>query len=254
MKTIKNLYLSGIYVFLYLPIAVVIAFSFNHAERSLIWHGFTWHWYQVLFHDAALFTVALHSLAIGIASATIATFLGMIAAVSLYRYRFFGKKLFDAMILLYIIVPDLVLAIALLIIFNFLHMPLGFFSLLIAHSVLSIPFAIVIISTRLSAENKHLIEAAQDLGATQVQLYQRVLIPLLLPGFIAAWLLCFTLSLDDVIMSFFVSGPSFQILPLKIYSMVRMGVKPEINALCTVLLLITGIMAIGSHYLLRKKS
>ena len=177
----------------------------------------------------------------------------MIAAVALYRYRFMGKNLLDASILILIIIPDLVLGIALLLLFSFSHFPLGFWSLLLAHISFCLPFACIIISSRLSDFNKHLIEAGRDLGASEFLLYKRLLIPLLLPSLAAAWLLSFTLSLDDVIISYFVAGPDFQILPLKIYSMVKLGVKPEINALCTILLLITFTIAVFSQFLLRKK-
>lgn len=252
-KVVRRSYLSLVYLFLYTPIVIVVIFSFNNAIYSLLWHGFTLHWYRVLFQDQTIGTVTLHSLEIGLLASTIATLLGLIGAVSLYRYRFFGKRALNILILGIIIVPDIVLGIALLVLFSQTHFKLGFFSLLIAHITFCIPFACVTISSRVIDLDKNLIEAGKDLGANEFTLYRRILIPLLLPGIIAAWLLSFTLSLDDVIISYFVSGPNFQILPLEIFSMVKVGVKPELNALCSIILLVTFSIAIASQFLLRRK-
>lgn len=254
MNTIaKKSYLGSVYLFLYLPIIVVIWFSFNNAERSLLWHGFTLNWYKQLFQDGDLASVTLHSLEIGLLAATIATVMGLIAAVSLFRYKFFGKRLFDLLILMLIIIPDLVLGIALLLLFSLTRFPLGFWSLLLSHISFCIPFACITIGSRLISFDKHLIEASKDLGASERILYTHILIPLLLPGIIAAWLLSFTLSLDDVVISYFVSGPDFEILPLQIFSMVKLGIKPEVNALSSILLVVTFAIAFCSQLLLSKK-
>jgi len=252
-KLFKISYTTLVYAFLYVPIAIVILFSFNESRRSLIWHGFTWHWYDVLFHDSSMLTVTLHSLLIGTLAASIAVLLGVFAAVSFYRYRFSGKKLFYGLLLILVIVPDIVLAIAFLLLFRTIHIPLGFWSLLIAHITFCLPFVFVTLNGRLSGTNPSLIEAARDLGASEFTIFFKILIPLLLPGLLAGWLLSFTLSLDDVIISYFVTGPSFQILPLKIFSMVRLGVSPEINALCTLLLGFTIILVLTSQLAIRKK-
>ena len=252
-KLISRSYLTLFYSVLYLPIIIVICFSFNAAERSQIWHGFTWHWYQALWNDSEMITVAWHSLTIAITSATIASVMGLIAAISLYRYRFFGKPLMSGVIFMLIIIPDLVLGIALLLLYRILNLELGFYSILIAHITFSIPFTCVMINSQLSTLNKHLLEAATDLGAGEYILFKRIIIPLLLHSIIAGWLLAFTLSIDDVVISYFVSGPDFEILPLKIFSMVKLGVSPEINALSTVMLLLTLSVALLSHWLLKKR-
>jgi len=252
--SIRHSYLSFIYCLLYTPIIIVVCFSFNNSKYSLLWHGFSLRWYKVLFNDANLGVITLHSLTIAILAATIATAFGLLGSVSLYRYRFLGKRLIDLLLLTLIVIPDLVLGIALLILFNLSHFPLGFFSLLLAHISFCIPFSCVTISSRLVGVDKHLIEAGKDLGANERMLYRHILVPLLLPGIIAGWLLCFTLSLDDAIISYFVSGPSYQILPLQIFSMVKLGVSPELNALCSIILAITFLIAVTSHFLLRKKS
>lgn len=253
MKAMRSIYLALIYIFLYLPIAVVVFFSFNNSYVSMLWHGFTWHWYSVLFHDGDLGAVALHSLWLGIAASTVATFFGLIASVALFRYRFFGKQILQLLIFIMIVLPDLVLGVALLILMSMIHFSLGFWSLLVAHITFCLPFTIVITSNQLRQLDKHILEAGRDLGASEWQLYRHVIVPLVLPGLVASWLLSFTMSIDDVIISYFVSGPSYEILPLRIYSMVRLGVSPEINALCTILLVITFTLTLVSYFLQRPK-
>lgn len=246
-------YLSFVYLFLYLPIAIVIAYSFNDSRYSLLWHGFTTHWYHELWDDQSLQIVALHSLTVGVLAATAASLIGTLAAVSLFRYRFLGKSLLHGLIFVLIISPDIVMAIALLLLFTLFKMPLGFWSLLLSHITFCIPFVTVVVYSRITSLDKYIFEAAKDLGAGDYVIFRRVLIPLLWPAILAGWLLSFTLSLDDVIISYFVTGPDFGILPLTIFSMVRVGVKPEINALCTVILMLTLLVVIASQLALRKK-
>jgi spermidine/putrescine transport system permease protein len=149
--------------------------------------------------------------------------------------------------------PDIVLGIALLILFASLSLPLGFWTLLLAHVTFCIPFVVVTVLSRISGFDRHLIEAARDLGATEFLTFRRIVLPLLAPAVAAGWLLSFTLSMDDVMVSFFVTGPTFEILPLKIYSMVRLGVTPEINALCTIMLGVTLTLILLAQLLLREK-
>lgn len=252
-KITQNIYLFLVYFFLYVPIVTVVAYSFNNAKHSLVWHSFTLDWYRYLLSDDGLLTVAWHSLVIGVLAATIGSFMAMLAATSLYRYNFFGKKLLHGLLFVIIIMPDIVMAVSLLLLYSFLRLPLGFWTLLLSHITLCMPFITIVIYSRINTINDVIFEAAKDLGANDSVVFRRILIPLLWPGIVAGWLLGFTLSLDDVIISYFVSGPAFQILPLKIYSLVRMGVKPEINALCTILLLITLVMVLISQLILRKK-
>jgi spermidine/putrescine transport system permease protein len=254
MKRVGGIYLALLYILLYFPIVVIIVFSFNNAARSLLWHGFTIQWYQSLFHDPDLALATLHSFEVGILAASVATLLGALAAISLFSYRFLGYQLLNSLLFVLIIVPDIIIGLSLLLFFRFLNVPLGFWTLLLAHITFCVPFVFVTTYARIGELDKNLIEAARDLGASEYTIFFRILIPLLWPGLIAGWLLSFTLSLDDVLISFFVSGPSFQILPLKIYSMARLGVNPEINALCTLLLGLTLIIVITSQMLLRRKS
>ncbi len=250
----KKIYLTIIYLFFYLPIAILIFYSFNNAEYSLVWHGFTWSWYQELFDDTALWIAAWHSFVLGIAAATAATIIGLFAAVSLYRYQFFGRNFFNAVIYALILTPEIVTGASMLLLLALLQLRLGFFTLFLAHASFCIPFVIVILYSRLVSFDKNIFEAAKDLGAEDGLIFRQIIIPLLWPAILAGWLMSFTLSLDDVIISYFVSGPEFQILPLQIYSMVRMGIKPEINALCSVLFVVTMGLVISAQFALRKKT
>lgn len=249
----KILYPAFVYCFLYIPIAVVIIYSFNVSRYSLLWHGFTTQWYVELFHDHGLQIVALHSLTIGVLAATFASALGTLAAVSLYRYRFFGKQILHGLIFVLIVSPDIVMAISLLLLFTVIKIPLGFTTLLLSHITFCMPFVTVVVHSRIVSMDKYVFEAAKDLGASDFMIFRRIIVPLLWPAILAGWLLSFTLSLDDVIISYFVTGPTFGILPLRIFSEVRVGVKPEINALCTVLLFLTLTIVLVSQLALRKK-
>lgn len=246
-------YFSAIYLFFYLPIVVLIIYSFNQAQYSLVWAGFTWHWYQELFADRNLWVAAWHSVVLGISASTVATLIGTLAAVSLYRYRFLGRRLQYSMIFILILSPDIVMGISLLILFSMLSILLGFWSLLCAHVTLCLPFVVVTVYSRIVSFDNDIFEAAKDLGATDLTIFRRIVLPLLWPAVFSAWLLSFTLSLDDVIISYFVAGPQFEILPLRIYSMARLGITPTINALCTVTFGLTLLLVLSSQLLLRKK-
>lgn len=253
-NSLRNCYSILIYAFLYIPILVIIVFSFNDAARSLLWHGFTTQWYHILLHDQDLLHTASNSLTVAMLSATSATCLGTLASVALYRYHFHGKAALHGLLFTLVIVPDIVLGIALLLLYRALQIPLGFWSLLIAHTTFSLPFVFITAFARLKGLNHYLIEAARDLGAKEHIIFFRIFVPLLRPALIAGWLLSFTLSMDDAIISYFVTGPTFEILPLRIYAMVHLGVSPEINALCTLLFGLTFIFVLLSHIFLRKKT
>ncbi|MDR1241624.1 MAG: spermidine/putrescine ABC transporter permease PotC [Deltaproteobacteria bacterium] len=246
-------YLWLVYAFLYIPILVVIIFSFNNARFSTDWHGFTLKWYELLFKNQPLIDAAYNSLKVAVCSASLATVMGSLAALCIHRYKFAGKKILHGCIYMLTISPDIVMGIALLIFFVSINIELGFTTLLIAHVTLAMPFVTLTILARLAAFNENLIEAARDLGASEVKSFLYVLLPLTAPAVAAGWLLSFTLSLDDVLISFFVTGPSFEILPLKIYSMVRLGVKPDINALSAIMFSLTLIIVILAQLLASPK-
>lgn len=249
----KYIYLTAIYLFFYLPIVVLIVYSFNNTQYSLLWHGFTLSWYQQLISDTDLQTVAMHSLLIGVLASSIATLLGTIAAVSLYRYHFHGKQLLHGLLFVLIVSPDIVMGISLLILFSTLKITLGFWTLLISHITFCMPFVAVTVYSRITGFDKNIFEAAKDLGAVDLTIFTKIIIPMLWPAILSGWLLSFTLSLDDVIISYFVTGPTYQILPLQIYSMVRLGVNPEINALCSVMFAVTLLLVLFLQFSLRKK-
>lgn len=247
------LYLSAVYLFFYIPIMVLIVYSFNKAQYSLLWHGFSLRWYQELLSDASLWMAAFHTLVLGISAATIATGIGGLIAISLYRYEFLGRQFLFLLIFILILSPDIVTGISLLILFSFVKLQMGFLSLLLAHIIFCIPFVVITVYARLVSFDEYIFEAAKDLGAKDWTILTRVILPLLWPALFAGWLLSFTLSIDDVLISYFVAGPDFEILPLKIYSMVRLGVKPEINALCAITFSLTLCLIIISQWVLRKK-
>lgn len=252
-RLVKIFYLSLVYLFFYLPIAVLITYSFNASKHSLIWHGASLTWYRELFRDQDLWIAALHSIVLGISSATVATMIGFLAAFSYYRYRYLGRKFLYGLICIIILAPDIVMGIALLIAFTTFKIPLGYFSLLIAHITFSIPFVVITIYSRFRTLDKHLFKAAKDLGASDLTILRRIAIPLVWPAIVASWLLSFTLSLDDVIISYFVSGPDFEILPLRIYAMVKFGINPEINALCAIFFMLTLCLVISAQLIGKKR-
>lgn len=258
MKSLKTLpaasYLSLIYFFFYAPILVLIIYSFNDTQYSMLWHGFTWKWYHELFSDADLWIATWHSLILGILAATIATWMGLLASVTLYRYRFFGRNFLNGLVFVLILSPEIVSGAALLVLFTTLQIHLGFKALLLAHISFCVPFVVVTTYSRLISFDKNIFEAAKDLGASDWVIFKRIIVPLMWPAVFASWLLSFTLSLDDVIISYFVAGPEFGILPLQIYSMVRAGIKPEINALCSVLFTVTLSMVVLAQLALKKKN
>lgn len=238
-----------VFAFLYIPIIILIIFSFNQSRINAVWTGFTLSWYAKLFTDSQILMALGNTLKIAFASTIISTMVGTIAAVGMYKYNFKGKTVLDNMLYIPVVIPEIVLGIALLIFFNRIHFPLGLWSLIIAHATFSIPFVVITVKSRMAGFDKSLEEAAMDLGASQFKTFLYVTLPNIMPGVVAGALLSFTLSLDDVITSFFVAGPGSTTLPLQIFSMVKKGVSPEINALSTIMLLISISVALLSEKL-----
>lgn len=251
---IQKAYLALIFGFLYLPILVLIIYSFNDAKYSMIWKGSTYAWYQILWQNTEVWSAFIHSTLLGVAASSIATIAGFFASVQLFLSKK-GKKHegFMTLLLLQIIIPDLVLGVALLIFFNYTQIPLGFFSLLIAHITFCLPFVLLTISSRIETLDMNIYLSALDLGASRMRAMTTVLLPLLFPSVLSALLLSFTLSFDDVVISYFVAGPEFNILPLAIFSMIRSGITPELNALGTITLLISFVLVLISSILTRTK-
>ncbi|WP_243545251.1 spermidine/putrescine ABC transporter permease PotC [Pseudodesulfovibrio tunisiensis] len=252
-RFLRLIRLVPVYLFLYVPILVLIGFSFNDSKYSVVWKGFTWKWYSRLLDNTQLMDAALNTLTVAVLAASLATALGVLAAVALHRYRFAGRSAMKAGLFVLMMSPDIVMGVSLLMLFVLLGMAPGFWPLLLAHVTFCLPFVTTTVLSRLKGFDPHLIEAAQDLGAGEFRTFRHVILPLCWPAVLAGWLLSFTLSMDDVIISFFVTGPDFDILPLRIYSMVRMGVKPDVNALSAFMVGLTVILVFTSQLLLRKK-
>lgn len=252
-RSIRFSFMALVYSFLYLPIIVLIANSFNANKFGMKWGGFTTKWYEALVNNDSLMQAAWHSLNIAIFSATAATIIGSLTAVALFRYRFRGKGAVNTMLFIVMMSPDIVMAISLLALFLVMGVQLGFFTLLVAHITFCLPFVVVTVYSRLNGFDVKMLEAAKDLGASEWTILKQIILPLAKPAVAAGWLLSFTLSLDDVIISSFVTGPTYEILPLKIYSMVKVGISPEVNALATVMLIVSLTLVVSSQLLAREK-
>jgi spermidine/putrescine transport system permease protein len=241
-----RLWVAGVMVFLYLPLISLIAFSFNNSRRTIRWEGFTLDWYGRLAGDDALITAFVNSLTIAAMSTAVSVVLGAMAAIALWRFRFPGKGVFDGMITLPIVIPEICMGVAMLVFFGTiapwprdLVWPLDLGAIAIAHITFSFPFVTVVVRARLASFNREMEEAARDLGASELCAIRDVVLPHIRPALISGALLAFTLSLDDFVITFFTAGPNTVTFPVKIYSMVRFSVTPEVNAASTVLMVIT---------------
>ncbi|NOI65463.1 spermidine/putrescine ABC transporter permease PotC [Vibrio sp. 99-8-1] len=252
-RLINSSFLFVVYAFLYMPIIVLIANSFNANKFGMKWGGYTTKWYQALINNDSLMQAAWHSLSIAVFSATAATIIGSLTAVALFRYSFKGKGLVNGLLFIVMMSPDIVMAISLLALFLVVGLQLGFITLLASHITFCLPFVVVTVFSRLNGFDVKMLEAAKDLGASEWVILKKIIFPLAKPAVAAGWLLSFTLSLDDVIISSFVTGPGYEILPLKIYSMVKVGISPEVNALATIMLVVSLLLVVISQFLAREK-
>lgn len=252
-RAFKFSFMTVVYAFLYTPIIILIVNSFNASKFGMKWGGFTTKWYHQLVSNDSLMQAAWHSLNIAVFSATAAAIIGSLTAVALFRYQFRGKSFVNGMLFVVMMSPDIVMAISLLALFILIGAELGFLTLLLSHITFCLPFVVVTVYSRLKGFDVKMLEAARDLGASEWVILKQIILPLAKPAVFAGWLLSFTLSLDDVIVSSFVTGPSYEILPLKIYSMVKVGVSPEVNALATIMLLVSLVMVVSSQLLAREK-
>lgn len=238
-----------ILLFLYLPMLILMLYSFNDSAINAEWEGFTLHWYTDLFQQQDVIDALINSLTIAIITTFVTIILGLCFALALHRYKYRFKGAINGLVYLPILIPDILMGISLLILFSQLGVELGKTTIIIAHITFSVSFVVVILSARLSGMGRDLEEAANDLGATPWQTLRYVTLPGLAPAIISAALLTFTLSIDDFVISFFVSGPGSTTLPLYIYSMVKRGISPEINALSTILIVvIIGLMLLSEMF------
>ena len=235
VKFLKRSYVYLIFAFLYMPIAVLMVYSFNDSRSRGMWGGFTLRWYVELFQDRTIMSSLYSALLIGVVSALVATIIGTLAAIGIHNTRGIQKKVIMNITYLPVLNPEIVTAISLMILFVFARVRLGYLTLLLAHITFNIPYVILSVLPKLRQLNKHLYEAALDLGSTPTQALWKVIIPEIMPGIITGMLLAFTLSIDDFVISFFTTGSGVSTLSITIYSMARRGINPKINALSTIM-------------------
>ncbi len=243
--------LAATFLFLYAPIAVLIAFSFNDSKRNITWQGFTLKYYGVAWNNPDLIEAFTNSLIIAFVQTIFATIIGAMVGLLLWRFHFTGKGAYEGFMALPIIIPEISLGVALMAFFfkigwmtSNVGWPINLGPIIVAHIAFSFPFVSVVVRSRLVGFNMQLEEASRDLGASQWQTFWNVLLPFMKPGLIAGGLLAFTLSLDDFVITYFTSGPGSVTFPVKVYSLVRRGVTPDINAASTVLILITVVATV----------
>lgn len=238
--------------FLYLPVLVLAVYSFNDSRFALSWEGFTVDWYVRVFTSPEIARAARNTLVVSVLSTVASTFLGTALAVGLHFHRFRGRRLIWSGFYFPILIPDIILAVALLSFFALMAFPLGVGSIILAHVSFQISFVALLVRSRLQAFPTALVEAARDLGAGPGEVIRRVVLPLAAPGIVAGALLAFTLSVDDFLIAYFTAGAGASTLPIRIYSMIKRGVTPEVNALATLLLLFSVATMTASLLLLRR--
>ena len=231
------------YAFLYVPLTIVVLFSFNDSKLSAEWVAFTWNWYQTLFADDAMLRAARNSLFIAVTASLAATVLGTMAGIAMHRYR---PKLLPFMVLTPVAMPEILLGVSLLVFFIsvFGEQALSLATVIVAHTTFCIGFVAIIVRARLAGMDESIFEAARDLGATPWQTFRLVTLPLIMPGVIAGTLMSFTLSIDDFVITFFTTGVGVSTLPLQIYTMIKVAVTPEVNAVSTLLMVLTLTMIV----------
>ena len=232
------LWLAGFlaYAFLYAPLVIVVAYSFNDSRLNAEWVGFTLSWYEKLFGNEKMLKAAWNSLVIGLTASAVSTVLGTMAGYAMYRYR---MRLLPVLVLAPIAIPEILMGVSLLIFFVMLNITLGMVSIVLSHIAFCVGFVAIVVRSRLAGMDESLTEAARDLGATPWQAFRLVTLPLIMPGVVAGALMAFTLSIDDFVITFFTAGAGTVTLPLQIYSMIKIAVTPEVNAVSTLLMLLT---------------
>ena len=240
------------FAFLYVPIIVLIIFSFNSARSGAAWQGFTLNWYARMFNNARIIESAGTSLLIAVLSTLGAVVIGTLTAMAMERYAFRAKAAWDGLLYMPVIIPEIVAGISLLLFFALIGIERGLFTLVVSHIAFSMPFVYLTVRARLADFDRSVEEAAQDLGANEWVTFTRVTLPLLMPGIVSGALLAFTLSLDDFVISFFVNGKGWQTLPVYIWGQIRRGVTPEINAISTLMLAFSIMLVVISQVLQRR--
>ncbi len=244
----------AVFAFLYLPIVLLVVYSFNDSKLNLYWAGFTTKWYGMLFGNEVLLRAFQNSLIVATTTTALSVVIGTSAAWLLYRYRFPAQQTLGLLIFIPMVMPEVLMGVSLLVLFVSLGIPLGYTTLIIAHTTFCFPFVLVGVQARLQGIDPSLEEAAMDLGATPLKAFWLVIIPYLLPAIVAGALMSFTLSFDEYIVTIFTSGADSQTLPLKVYGMVRVGLNPQLNALSTLFIAATAVLVIASQVFTRRKT
>jgi len=239
---LPNIYLALILVMMYIPILLVILYSFNESKISSVWDGFSLKWYAELFRDKALLEAMVNSIILATLSSLAAAVIGTLGAVGMARVKLRGNGIVEYISMLPIMMPEIILGIIFLLFFSLIGLPFGMTTLIIAHTAFCIPYVFILVKARLAGMDKSLVEAARDLGASGSRAFLDITLPLILPAIASGVLLSFAMSLDDVVISIFVTGVNTNTLPIKIYTQLKTGVTPKINALCTLMFIITLIL------------
>ncbi|ETX14803.1 putrescine/spermidine ABC transporter permease [Roseivivax halodurans JCM 10272] len=243
------------FAFLYLPMIILVIYSFNASRLVTVWGGFSTRWYGELLQDEAFLDAAWVTLRVAVFSSTIATVLGTLAAIVMVRMgRFRGRTLFSGMIYAPLVMPEVITGLSLLLLFIGIGLDRGIFTVVLAHTTFSMCYVSVVVSSRLATFDTALEEAALDLGCTQAQAFRLVTLPIIAPAVISGWLLAFTLSLDDLVIASFTTGPSATTLPIKIFSSIRLGVSPQINALSTILIALVTVGVIAASLATKRRA
>ena len=254
VQTLPKIYLGIVTVLLYLPIALVILYSFNESKLSSVWGGFSLKWYDILFRDKEMFLALRNSLVLALSSSVAAAIIGTLGAVGLAKLQPRSKNAVEYVSMLPIMIPEIILAMVFMVFFALLGLPFGMTTLILAHTAFCIPYIYMLVKARLVGMDKSLAEAARDLGAGEVRVFFDITLPLLAPAILSGMLLSFAMSFDDVIISVFVTGVNVNTLPIKIYTQLKTGVTPEINALCTLMLGVTLLLVVLSNVLGKPKT
>lgn len=251
---LPNIYLAVIFVLMYLPILLVIIYSFNQSKISSVWDGFSLKWYRELFADKSMFTALINSIILAFSSSVLAAIIGTLGAIGMSKTNFKANGIIGYISTLPIMIPEIILGMVFLVFFSLIGIPFGMTSLILAHTTFCVPYVFMLVKARLVGLDKSYVEAARDLGASELRAFKDITIPLISPAILSGMLLSFAMSFDDVIISIFVTGASTNTLPIKIYTQLKTGVSPKINALCTLMFIATVLIVVLSNIIGKKTS
>ena len=251
---LPNIYLAVIFVLMYLPILLVIIYSFNQSKISSVWDGFSLKWYRELFADKSMFTALINSIILAFSSSVLAAIIGTLGAIGMSKTNFKANGIIGYISTLPIMIPEIILGMVFLVFFSLIGIPFGMTSLILAHTTFCVPYVFMLVKARLVGLDKSYVEAARDLGASEIRAFKDITIPLISPAILSGMLLSFAMSFDDVIISIFVTGASTNTLPIKIYTQLKTSVSPKINALCTLMFIATVLIVVLSNIIGKKTS